>query len=344
MRARLLVIAVFVSAFALFGLIAYGTGMLPSAGRGSDGSPTTVGPEFRVTSLGWSDEALGLASTRKLVVWEQRSGDPASKGLWAYEVERQVSYRLIRQRDLGGSTGFPSVAGATIAWAARAGGANDGTLRIRAFDADTRRRFTVSPHGADPQGAGRTIVWIDTGGGRRAPRTTVVGRNTVTDERIVIAADGEVREVAAWGQLVAWTTGPRAAARVWATDRRRQTHYRLSASGTAVAVDRRRVVWASPAGKDKSAILVWNQLTRRSVELCHASARARSLDLEGDLVVWVQDSGSGDIWAYDFGRRRAFAVCDDGAKQARPVLVGSTVFWADRRSGEWELYGRTLQP
>ena len=61
-------------------------------------------------------------------------------------------------------------------------------------------------------------------------------------------------------------------------------------------------------------------------------------------MVWVQDSGRGDIWAYDFDRRRAFAVCSDGAEQASPVLVGRTVFWADRRSGQWELYGRALQP
>ena len=50
------------------------------------------------------------------------------------------------------------------------------------------------------------------------------------------------------------------------------------------------------------------------------------------------------MWAYDFNRRRAFAVCDNGAPQANAVVVGRTVFWADKRSGEWELYGRSLQP
>ena len=344
MRARLLVIAVFVSASAVPGLIAYSTGMLPSAGLGSDGDPMSASPEFRVTSLSWPEKALGLASTPQLVVWEQRSGDRAASGLWAYEVKKQLPFRLLGSRDLGGSSGFPNMVGATIAWAARPRGAKDGPLRICAFNTDTRRHFTVSQHGSDPQGAGSTIVWIDTGGARRAPRTTVAGRNTVTDERILIGADGVVREVAAWGQLVAWAAGPRDAARVWATDRRRQTRYQLSSAGTGVAVDRRRVVWASSVGKNASAIFVWNQLTRRSAELCRVSAHARSLDLAGDLVVWAQDSGGGDIWAYDFKRRRAFAVCSDGAEQARPVLVGRTVFWADRRSGQWELYGRALQP
>ena len=96
----------------------------------------------------------------------------------------------------------------------------------------------------------------------------MAGRNTVTDERFFIAADGVVREVAAWGPLVAWTTGPRDAARVWAIDRRRQARYQLSAAGTGVAVDQRRVVWAARVGKDESAIVVWNQRTRHSKELC----------------------------------------------------------------------------
>jgi hypothetical protein len=187
-------------------------------------------------------------------------------------------------------------------------------------------------------------VWIDTGSGRRAPRTTVAGRNTVTDERFVVASDGVVREVAAWGPWVVWTSGPRDAAHVWVTDRRKQGRRQLSATGAAVAVDRRRVVWAARASEGETAIVAWNQRTRRSTVLCRVRAGVRSLDLQGGLVVWAQDSGSGDIWAYDFNRRRSFSVCSAGAQQASPVLVGRTVFWADRRSGQWELYGRALQP
>jgi hypothetical protein len=344
MRARLLVIAMFVSASAVPGLIAYSTGVLPSSGHDSGDDPMSASPEFRVTSLGWPDKALGLASTAQRVVWEQRTGDRTSSGLWAYDVKAQLPFRLLGPHDVGQSSGFPSTDGATVAWAARPPGTDDGPLQIRAFDTDTRRRFTVSAHGADPQGAGNTIVWIDTGGGGRAPRTTVLGRNTVTDERFFVTADGVVREVAAWGPLVAWTTGQRGAAHVWATDRRRQARYQLSMAGTGVAVDRRRVVWAAPADEDRSAIVVWNQRTRRSKELCRVSAHARSLDIEGDLVVWAQDTGGGDIWAYDFNRRRAFAVCGENGEQALPVLVGRTVFWADKRSGQWELYGRALQP
>jgi hypothetical protein len=338
------VIAVFVSASAVPGLIAYSTGILPSARQNSDTSPMSASPEFRVTSLSWPDKALGLASTPQRVVWEQRSGDRAASGLWAYEVKTQLPFRLLGPRDVGRSDGFPSMDRTTVTWAALPRGADDGPLQVRAFDTDTRRRFTVAAHGAGPGGAGNTIVWIDTGGERRAPRTTVAGRNTVTDERFFIAADGVVREVAAWGPWVAWTSGPQDAAHVWVTDRRRQARYQLSAAGAAVAVDRRRVVWAARAGKHESAIVAWNQRTRRSKELCRVPAGVRSLDLAGDLVVWAQDSGGGDIWAYDFDRRRAFPVCSAGAEQASPVLVGRTVFWADRRSGQWELYGRALQP
>jgi hypothetical protein len=35
-------------------------------------------------------------------------------------------------------------------------------------------------------------------------------------------------------------------------------------------------------------------------------------------------------------------VCANGAAQADPVIAGRTVYWADRRSGRWELYGKAL--
>jgi hypothetical protein len=50
------------------------------------------------------------------------------------------------------------------------------------------------------------------------------------------------------------------------------------------------------------------------------------------------------VWVYDFNRGRAYPVSTHAGEQASPVIVAGTVFWADDRSGAWELYGRALQP
>lgn len=38
------------------------------------------------------------------------------------------------------------------------------------------------------------------------------------------------------------------------------------------------------------------------------------------------------------------AVCTEGGRQASPVIVAGSVFWADDRAGDRGLYRRTLRP
>ena len=78
--------------------------------------------------------------------------------------------------------------------------------------------------------------------------------------------------------------------------------------------------------------------------------RALGLAATAHGLVWEHHSsddaasGNGNVWANDFDRRRACAVCDDGAPQTDGVVVGPTVFGADTRSGDRERYARSLQP
>ena len=343
MRARLIVLAVFVSASAVPGLLAYSTGVLRSGAPPEDG-PLRASGEFRVTSLGWPGRALGLAASAHGVVWEQRSSGAAASGLWTYDVPTQQTSRLLRPAALNETAGPPSAFGTTVVWTERAQAG--GGWRVRGFDSQTGRRFTAGAHGAAAVIGGDTIAWVDTGGGQTHPRTEIAGLDLVTDARFRLDAGSEVRDVVAAGRRVAWRTAT-AGGQVWAADTRAGERFRVAAAATAVAMDARRLVWASRPSGGETAIVAWNPRSRRSTELCRVRGRVSGLALGEGLVVWVRQTAGGDggdVWAYDFNRRRAFVVCDDGAAQLDPVVVGRTVFWADKRSGDWELYGRSLQP
>lgn len=339
MKARLIVLAVFVSASAVPGLLAYSTGMF-AAGATSDDGPLRASAEFRVTSLGWPGEALGLATPAQGVVWEQRSSDAAG-GLWTYDVPSQQASRVLRPAELGRTAGPPSASGTTVVWTVRA--ADGGATRVRGFDSQTQRWFTATTHGTSAVVTGDTIAWVDTSRGRGSAHTGVAGLDAVTDARFTLDTGGRVREVVATGGRVAWLAAGTGGG-VWVAERRTGRRSRLATSGTGITMDTRRLVWASHLAQGAFAVRAWNPRSRHSKELCRARGRVSGLALGNGLAVWVQDTGRGDVWAYDFNRRRAFAVCDNGAPQANAVVVGRTVFWADKRSGEWELYGRSLQP
>lgn len=341
MRARLIVLAVFVSASAVPGLLAYSTGVL-SSGASSEDGPLRASGEFRITSLDWPDRALGLAATARGVVWEQRSSDAATSGLWTYDVPSQQASRLLRPADLGRTVGAPSASGTTVVWAARSPAGNG--VRVRGFDSQTGRRFAAAAQGVSPAVTEQTIVWVDTGGVRGRPRTSIAGLDLITDARFGFSTPAVVHDVVAVGRRVAWLGDAAAGAPVWAADLRTGRSSKLAAGGTALAMDARRLVWASRPSDGETAIAAWNPRTHRSKELYCVAARVSDLALGDGLVVWVQGTRGGDVWAYDFDRRRAFAVCDGGAAQTDAVVVGRSVFWADKRSGDWDLYGRSLQP
>jgi hypothetical protein len=109
-------------------------------------------------------------------------------------------------------------------------------------------------------------------------------------------------------------------------------------------VNTRLLVWAARLGSDATAVMAWNPRSRHARALCRARGRVAGPALGDGLAVSVQATGNGDVWAHDVDRRRAFAVCDDGAPQADGVVVGRPVFWADEHNGDRELYGRSLRP
>ncbi len=346
MRLRLVVVAVFMSAAAVPGLIAYSTGVLPGPTSASADAAKVASPEFRVTSLAWPEEPLGLGATDTTVVWEQRDRSKSVAGLWAYDVRTQLPSHVLGRSSVGKGDGFFSASGTKLVWAAWAGRRGAGPPRIEAYDRATERRWTVAERGRDPSIAGGTIIWAERGVGTTRADDVLKGVNTVTDEEFSIAAQGRVRDVAICGSWVAWVSGRGAVAGVWTGSNRDAARYRLATAGMTVAMDRERVVWAARSGRHSTAIVSWNRSSRHSKVLCRLRGSASSLALGRRAVVWVMTdkTNGGDVWAYDFKRGRAYAVSAGEGQQASPVLVGGTVFWADRRSGLWELYGRALHP
>jgi len=340
------VIAVFVSASAVPGLIAYSTGILPAPGAATTEVAKVTSPEFRVTSLGWPEEALGLSATNTLVVWEQRDRSKSVAGIWAYDVRTQRPYRLLGRSATGRGAGTPAISDDTVVWAAWPRRRGLGSPRIEGYDTDTARRWTVATRGRDPAIGGDTIVWVERGGGDGPADDAVNGENCVTDETFSIATEGRTRDVATAGSWVAWVSGRGDRAAVWTGSHRSATRYQLATTGSAVAMDRARVVWTAKSGRHSTAIVSWNRRSSHSKVLCRVRGTAGQLYISRRAIVWVttDKNGDGDIWAYDFKRGRAYEVSSHAGRQASPVLVGTTVFWADRRSGHWELYGRALQP
>lgn len=345
MTLRLVVIAVFAAASAVPGLIAYSAGIFPSSARSADATGV-AGAEFRVTSLAWPTQSLGLGATADLIAWEQRDRSKPVAGLWAYDVQTQKTYHLLGQHSAGRGGGFPVVSGSTVVWAAWPGRRGAGTPTIEGYDDATMRRWTVAERGQKPAASGATIVWIARGAGKTPGDDAVGGVDTVTDETFSLPVKGRLHEIAAGNRWASWVSRRGDRTRVWTASLREGSPRRLSAKGTAVAMDRKRVVWAAPRGTDTTAIVAWNRKSGKTTELCRVKGVAAQLNVNRRAVVWMTTgkNGDGDIWTYDFKRGRAYEVSSHAGKQTSPVLAGTTVFWADRRSGQWELYGRALQP
>jgi hypothetical protein len=341
-RLRLLVVAAFAGMVLVPAVFVYATGVLPGPAQASALSTgVTSGAARAITSLAWPQEALGLASTDTQVLWEQRGPSPAG-GLWSYDVASGLITPVLGRPDIGKAAGFPSAAADLVVWASWPRRRSAGPPAIQAYDAASARRWTVAWSGRDPVAAGDCVIWVkpDAQGANDAIR----GINTLTDEQYTMIADGHVRDVAAYGSWLVWIARRGKTGAVWAGSYRGVARYRLAASGTAVAIDHDRIIWAA-AGRDSSAILSWDQRSSRSTVLCRVPGAVSSLNLRGDHAAWVTTRGASDqLWAYDFGARRAYPVTGAGSRLASPVIVADTVYWADGRGGRWELYARPLQP
>ena len=79
--------------------------------------------------------------------------------------------------------------------------------------------------------------------------------------------------------------------------------------------------------------------------LCRVVGTVSSLALSRRHAAWVttRDTTGPQVWAYDFDAGKAFTVSAESSRQASPVIVAGSVYWADDRSGHWELYARSLQ-
>jgi len=340
-RARLLVIAVFLAAVAVPALLAHSIGVLssPSTSGGEPGA----GTEFRAVALGWPRAAEGLAASGDLVVWEQPASgtDGDADDLWAYDATARLLSRILTAKRVGGAVGPPDLTGSTVTWAARTGRPTSGPTLVRGFDNATGRVFTAGG-GVLAHSAGGAVAWVTQAGSRERGRDVINVLDTVTDTPWSFPAGGRVLDLAASGRLIVWVAGPPGGGTVWAARWPRWSRIELGAGSVSVAADGRHIVWTARTSSGDTAIMLWDPRMRAGRQLCLVAGAADSLALGADAVAWRQSSNRGDVGVYDFTRGRAYAACCNGAAQADPAIAGRTLFWADRRSGRWELYGKTL--
>jgi hypothetical protein len=338
-----MVVAAFLAMAAVPAYLAYDAGLFPGPTQASaDVSPG--GAASRVASLAWPDEALGLTATDLRVLWEQRDPSAAVAGLWAHDVRTGRTHRLLGRSATGKAAGFPAAAGELVAWAAWAARRGDGPSRIEAYDTASTRRWTAAAEGSHPAAAGRSVLWVEADG-VGAGGDVIRGSDSLTDEEYAIRTDGRVRDLAAWGDWAAWIAVRGGTAEVWAGSFRTDARHRLAGAGTAVAIDRDRVVWAERAGRRSSRIVSWDRHSGSTTVLCKVAGSASSLALSERYAAWVttRDGAGSRVWVVGLADGRAHAV-SAGARQTSPVIVAGSVYWADDRDGGWALYRQALRP
>lgn len=343
MASRVVAVAAFLAMALVPAYLAYDTGLLPGPAQASadadGGAPVT-----RVTSLSWPEQALGLAARGGAVVWERRDPGAAMAGLWSYDARTGRTAKVLGRASTGKTAGRPAAAGDLIVWAAWQGRRGAGRPRIEAYDTATTRRWTVARAGRSPMVTGEKVIWVERDGD--GPGEDVIrGSDSLTDEEYALKAGGRVRAAAAWGCWVVWIAGG-GKAEVWTASLGERTPRRLARTATAVAIDRERVLWAAPAGGRSTAIVSRDRSSGGTTVLKRMPGVASSLSLTRGYATWVTTRASAArVWVYDFGRGRAFPVADDGdGRQASPVIVAGSVYWADDRGGDWALYRRALRP
>jgi len=343
-RLRVVVVAAFAAMALVPAVFAYVTGVLPGPAQAS--AVSGVAPAsgaHAVATLAWPKDALGLAATDTAVLWEQRDPSAAVAGLWSYDPRSGTTAQVLGRSNLGRAAGFPSATNDLIVWAAWTGRRGDGTPAIQAYDTAGLRRWTVARTGRAPIAAGDSVVWIAPG--PAGDGNVIKGSNALTDEEYTITADGRVREVAAWGSWAAWISGRGTTGAVWAGPYQGAARYRLAAAGTAVAMDQDHIVWAAAVGRHSSSIVSWDRHSSRSTVLCKVVGSVSSISLSRRYVTWVttRDATGPQVWLSAFGAGKASPVDSSQSLQASPVIVAATVYWADDRSGHWELYARSLK-
>jgi hypothetical protein len=337
------VVAAFFALAAVPAYFAYTTGVLPGPTQAAAKTATAArGVAHPIGRLAWPVEPMGLTATATAVLWEQRDPSPSVAGLWSYDVRTQRTGRVLGRSATGKSAGFPSASGDVIAWSAWAGRRGAGPPQIQAYAADSTRRWTVAQAGSDPTVAGESVLWVEPGEGNDLIR----GSNSLTDEEYSITADGHVRAIAARGSWAVWIAGHGKSGAVWAGSYANAARNKLAATGTAVAIDRDRILWAAHVGRHSTAVVSWDRHSRRPKVLCRVAGTVSSLVVSRRYAAWVttREATGSQVWVYDFGAGKASTISAGDSRQASPVIVAGSVYWADDRSGHWELYARSLQP
>jgi hypothetical protein len=343
-RLRVLVVAAFVAMAAVPVWIAWNTGVLPGPSQASaESTGVLMTSSVVVTSLAWPKEPLGLAASDTGIYWEQRDPDPAVAGLWYYDVPAGQVDRLLGRQATGKASGFLAAAGDLVVWTSGADKHGSGTPSVQAYDGLSTRRWQVAAAGHAPTAADGIVIWAEPDGAGPGD-DAIRGVDSLTDEEYTIAAGGSVRSLAAFGRQLAWITGGDRS-EVWAGSFKDTARYRLAGRGTAVAVGHDRVVWATAAGRHSSAIVSWDRSARRATVLCRLAGTTSELSLSKRYAAWVttRKATGPQVWAYDFGSRKAFQVSTSGGRQVSPVILAGSVYWAGDRTGRWELYSRSLQ-
>jgi hypothetical protein len=345
MGLRVVVVVAFFAMTAVPGYLAWVSGVLPGPTEASaDSAIPGSGADSAVATIVWPDEPLGLAAAGTRIYWEQRDPAKAAAGIWYYDVSAGRKARLLGRAAAGTPSGSMAAAGDLVVWTTWPHKRGVGKPAVQAYNSLSTRRWEAAAAGRAPAAAGALTIWAEPDPRHRGS-DIIRGVSTLTDEEFRIDAGGRVVALATSGRRAAWLAGRGDTHPVWAGSFTKATSRKLADDGTAVAIDRERVVWAAAVGDHTTSIVAWDRRQGRSTVLTRLPGTTPSLSLSRSHAVWVTTNASDGsrVWAYDFGAREAYPVSTAGSRKVGPVIVAGDVYWADDRAGRWELRTRPLQ-
>jgi len=339
---------------------------------GPGGQPVSAGEQaavldFTVARPHWTDDRPGeLSFSGDLVVWNETAKERS--GLFAADIRIHERFAL-QKAPAGAVPGSPLLADRLLVWTQ---GSADAGQDVELWAAQPPRSqpfplvTTVSqpvddddedkaPAGAVAQATrikaldatGETVVWIQRVEDPDAPDGVddriwlygVAGRHS---RRLDVPA-GPKADLAIADGLVVWAArgDSTATTGVWITDTPTGQKIRVAASSaTSVDVSGSKVVWSTAAGD----IYGFDLRTRRRFTVSTAAGIKTDVQIDGDLVVWVDGrDGRGDIYARDLATDTEMAVSADRAAQTSPRVSGDTVVWLEERSAGWQICGAVVR-
>lgn len=98
------------------------------------------------------------------------------------------------------------------------------------------------------------------------------------------------------------------------------------------------VVYEQVAERGRNQIYAYFIDTSETRRITNASAYARSPDIDGNIIAWIQDNRTdADLWIHDLANRTSWNAHESPDRDADPLVLDGTVYWRSYRFNLWDV-------